>query len=293
MIPEDDVLMPEDDVLMTPIDQDDDLSMAPALTMAELQETMDGASDAEALAGLAMLQMVVDHPEEAHSSPELAELSKSHFNWIKKSAQSLAEQMAEQDEEGADLVQEQYGRRRRGGGWLKKTWGRAKRHVRKTYRRAKRHARKTYRHVKRHARRAVKVMKKGYQHAKKFAKRIAKHLKAKAKKACRRVIHVAAKKIINKLLKHAFKMCFKLCGKAALKALPMGGPKVAVVIKAGCNVGCNWAVKETNKALAKKTGWGELELLQAPEEVTDLVQDQFFGRHASRFLRRHGRRHAR
>merc|ERR1719502_2507460 len=192
---------------MTPIDQDDDLSMAPALTMAELQETMDGASDAEKLAGLAMLQMVVDHPEEAHSSPELAELSKSHFNWIKKSAQSLAEQMAEQDEEGADLVQEQYGGRR-GGGWLKKTWGRAKRHVRKTYRRAKRHvrktyhrvkrharktyrrakrfARKTYRHVKRHARRAVKVMKKGYQHAKKFAKRIAKHLKAKAKKACRR-----------------------------------------------------------------------------------------------------------
>merc|ERR1719502_1463775 len=196
---------------MTPIDQDDDLSMAPALTMAELQETMDGASDAEKLAGLAMLQMVVDHPEEAHSSPELAELSKSHFNWIKKSAQSLAEQMAEQDEEGADLVQEQYGRRRRGGGWLKKTWGRAKKHVRKTYRRAKRHVRKTYRRVKRHARKTIRRAKrfarktyrhvkrharKTWQHAKKFARTIARHLKAKAKKACRRVIHVAAKKII-------------------------------------------------------------------------------------------------
>ena len=82
MIPEDDVLMPEDDVLMTPIDQDDGLSTAPALTMAELQETLDGASDAEVFTGLALLQMVVDHPEEAHASPELAKLSKSHFNWI-------------------------------------------------------------------------------------------------------------------------------------------------------------------------------------------------------------------
>merc|ERR1719321_2324739 len=104
-----DTMVPEEDFLMTPVDQENDLSMAPALTMAELEETLDGASDAEVFAGLAMLQMVVDHPEEAHNSPELAKLSKSHFKWIKKSAQGLAKQISmSKDEEGADLMQEQW-----------------------------------------------------------------------------------------------------------------------------------------------------------------------------------------
>merc|ERR1719486_799443 len=123
-----DTMVPEEDFLMTPVDQEDDLSMAPALTMAELEETLDGASDAEVFAGLAMLQMVVDHPEEAHNSPELAKLSKSHFKWIKKSAQGLAKQISmSKDEEGADLMQEQWG-------VGKKAWNRAKNKARKVCR---------------------------------------------------------------------------------------------------------------------------------------------------------------
>merc|ERR1712070_1297513 len=199
-----DTMVPEEDFLMTPVDQENDLSTAPALTMAELEDTLDGASDAEIFAGLAMLQMVVDHPEEAHNSPELAKLSKSHFKWIKKSAQGLAKQISmSKDEEGADLMQEQWGAVKRAWNWAKN----------------------------------------------------------KAKKVCRSSVDKAA-----------------------------WFPKAAIALKVGCNVGCNWAVHATNRALARHTGYGELELLQAPEEDTDLVQEQWGRRRRSRRRRRRRRR---